>query len=137
MTWDIKLNPDGTMPLYPQLHTGRAKIAQAVAIGLKQHKEEWLPDETAGMAYQEWIRNRWQPLQAIGGQIRQEMLAVEGVVDVQDFSIRRVLREILVTATLIDSTGESFLVEMETDTGPSGNVVPLVYFSFHGKRHLG
>jgi len=97
MSYDIQLNPDGTLPLDPVLFTGPQKSAQAVAIRLRLWLGEWLPDVTVGMPYIQWIDSLWRDLQTIGGLIRLEIEREEGVV-ISQFSIAQVDRLIVVNA---------------------------------------
>lgn len=97
MTYDIQLNPDGTLPLNPILFTGSRKTAQAITTRLRLWLGEWLPDVTVGMPYVQWIDNLWRDLQTIGGLIRLEIEKEEGV-SINEFSINQVGREIRVNA---------------------------------------
>lgn len=136
--FDIELDASGMMPLYPRLVTGRWKVQQAMIIALRTHLGEWLPDQTRGLPFKTWIDELWANLQAVGGVIRQEILAVDGVEVVTRFDITRANGTISVDANVrLEGEDTEFGVVVENLEGPEGNMVPLVWMHFDGRRFGG
>lgn len=140
MPWDLELNEDGSMPLYPQLFRGSRKIAQAIKITARQFVGEWLPDETEGMRYLDWIESNWADLQGIGGEMRANFASVDGVEAIRDFSITRPNNgdTIRVSFTVVPTDDEEqFDMGISIDPAPTGNLMPVVWSSFDSRRIAG
>lgn len=136
--YDIELDENGRMPLYPRFVTGTPKIRQSLALALRTHEGEWLPDATRGLPFEAWINELWSTLQVIGGEIRQEMLSVPGVLDVTDFEISRSGATIRAAATVLtDGDQLEFGVTIENLDAPSGNLRALVWMHYDSRRFIG
>lgn len=125
-TFDLRLNADGTMPLYPDLVTGIAKTVQAIKIALQLWEGEYVLDLTAGLNIPAWIEDLFRDLDAIGDEIRNEILDVSGVVRIENFQISKTGRLVSFSAHVY-ITDDAVTISGEFGIDEQGNRRALVW----------
>ena len=131
MKYDLKLNPDGTFPLYPELITGPNQTIQAIKIALRMWEGEWLLDEGAGLNYPGWIESLFRDLDAIGDEIRNEIVAINNVTRTENFKItKKPGRLVSITCDVyIVGQSEAVIIGIDIDQDETGNRRALVWDS--------
>ena len=127
MVHDIRLETDASLPLTFSFITGDDLILQRVAVRLRTFLGEWALDTSRGLPYLAFRAVKPPDLDAIGAVIRGEILGVDGVLRIEDWTASHDLetRCVAFTGTVIlESEAEATLTV--TPFGEEGNTSPAV-----------
>lgn len=101
MTYDIRLNSDGDLPIRTEHITGPDLVAQRIRTRLQTFRGEWFLDERRGLPYPQWKQDRPVDIEAIGARIRREIRQTPGVIRVVTFEAKFSGGQISITGTVV------------------------------------
>ena len=109
---DFALSADGTQLL---LVTGAEQLRQALEIGLKTFRGQWIYDPEAGIPYLQTVFVKGTPLEVIRQVFRDYVQAVPGVVDIPTLELNfdKISAKLSVEMRIIAEDGTA--VELSTD----------------------
>lgn len=85
-TYDVGLDDDGDLPVVCSHITGLDLVVQRIRRRLLTFKGEYIANKRAGLPYFEWAQQKPAQVAAIGAVLRRAILAVPGVVRIDDWT---------------------------------------------------
>lgn len=128
--YDVLLQADGDLPVFPRHVTGIRRVAQRVRIRLLTHLGEWIKDTTIGIPYQDWIFDLMDDVPTIGGFIRQTIESIDEVERVDNFTCTKSGETVSVSCTIVVTRDERFDLKVDVGATERGNYIPVVFFHF-------
>jgi hypothetical protein len=84
---DVLLNSDGDLARQTEHTSGLQEILQKITIRLRTKRGEWPLDDSVGVPYLEWLREKRPPLEDVEAVFRAEIVAIDGVEAVQSIDV--------------------------------------------------
>lgn len=113
---DLQLSADGRTLL---LKEGEDQLRQAIEVGLKIFRGQWIYDPAAGVPYLQTVFVKGTPLEVIRQAFRSQVIKIPGVVDIPEMSVQFEKTENTLRVDMLISGENGITVDLSTNFGVS------------------
>ncbi|MFB6371635.1 MAG: hypothetical protein ABEN55_00635 [Bradymonadaceae bacterium] len=115
---DVKLTDDLDLKIPTEYVEGDERAVQTIEIRLDTWEGDYILDESQGLPYLEWFKEKAPSLREIRSEVRDEIVTVDGVVRLDDYSVEQEGESIQVSGTIILAAGG--VARLDFSISPTG-----------------